>query len=68
MGQLSIWHWVIALALTFLSCSSIWRIVKRAGYHRETALVWFLFVVVVPFVGIYLFSRSNWPSDESRSR
>ena len=62
MEGMSVWHWVILLlvaAFTVLPVFPIAEILRKAGYRRAWALVWFIpYGNIVAFV---IFAYAKWP-------
>jgi len=61
MGFLSIWHWLILLAVIATFWGSV-RIVRRSGRSGFWALL--LFVPIVNAFAILWFSFTHWPAIE----
>ncbi|GGC62766.1 hypothetical protein [Chelatococcus reniformis] len=60
MGNISIWHWAIVLALFFLVMFPAAKIARRAGYSG-----WWCVAAVIPFVSLvvlWVFAYARWPN------
>jgi len=60
MGAFSFWHWAIVLMWLVLPLFPISEILKKAGYSRVWALLWFL--PPVNLIAFLVFAYARWPS------
>ncbi|WP_332657398.1 hypothetical protein [Brevundimonas sp.] len=62
MGSYSAWHWIIILIWLLIPLFPLSEILRKAGFSRAWALLWF--VPVVNLVAVVVFAYSRWPSLE----
>ena len=66
MGNLSIFHWLVLLAVLALYLIPAAAIARKAGYSAWWCLI--LLVPLVNIVMIYVFAFANWPALRGASR
>jgi len=60
MGNLSLVHWIIVLAVLFLYVFPVVKILNKAGYSG-----WWCLILLVPLVNIvmfWVFAFAQWPN------
>lgn len=65
METISIWHWIITLALWW--CLLGWpgsRILKRIGFSGWWVLL--SFVPIANIIGLWILATTQWPRDNAR--
>ncbi|MFM0666224.1 hypothetical protein PQQ78_00980 [Paraburkholderia sediminicola] len=60
MGQLSILHWSLLLAITVLFMYPYVRVIKRAGFSGWWILT--MFVPIMNLIMIWVFAFAKWPA------
>jgi uncharacterized membrane protein YhaH (DUF805 family) len=63
MGPISIWHWVLFIAIIWLAAAnwiSIVRILHRAGYSGWWSLL--AFIPIVNVIALWYFAKARWPA------
>ncbi|MFM0554586.1 hypothetical protein P0D69_26945 [Paraburkholderia sediminicola] len=60
MGQLSILHWLLLLAITVLFIYPYVRVIKRAGFSGWWILT--MFVPIMNLIMIWVFAFAKWPA------
>jgi|GEM_PF-1140734 len=60
MSDISFWHWAIVLVWLALPLFPISEVLRKAGYSRAWALLWF--VPVVNLIAFLVFAYARWPS------
>jgi uncharacterized membrane protein YhaH (DUF805 family) len=63
VGEFSIWHWVIVIAVIWLNVAywiAMVRILNRAGYSGWWSLI--TLVPVINIIALSRFSKAAWPA------
>ncbi len=63
MGGLSIWHWVLFVAIIWLAVANwiaIVRILHRTGYSGWWSLL--AFIPIVNVIALWRFAKARWPA------
>ena len=66
MGSISIFHWIIFIALAYVYLAPMVRILQRTGYTGWWVLI--LFVPIANIVALWMFSRADWPGVIEKNR
>jgi uncharacterized membrane protein YhaH (DUF805 family) len=60
MGSLTVFHWLIVVAVLATSIVPPVKILKKAGYSGWWVLL--LFVPLVNVIALWIFALSDWPA------